>query len=38
MGAIEALTGWLVFGLATTFLFGMIQKVWSSENRKGTDV
>jgi hypothetical protein len=38
MGAIEALTGWLVFGLTTAFLFGMIQKVWSLENRKSTDV
>lgn len=28
MGAIEALSGWLLFGLTTAFLFGMIQKVW----------
>jgi MFS superfamily sulfate permease-like transporter len=32
MGAIEALSGWLVFGLTTAFLFGMIQKVWSIES------
>ena len=27
MGAIEALNGWLLFGLTTAFLFDMIQKV-----------
>jgi len=27
MGAIEALNGWLLFGLTTAFLFGVIQKV-----------
>jgi hypothetical protein len=31
MGAIEALSGWLLFGLTTAFLFGMIQKVWSGQ-------
>lgn len=31
MGAIEALSGWLLFGLTTAFLFGMIQKLWSLE-------
>jgi len=30
LGAIEALNGCLLFGLTTAFLFGMIQKVWSS--------
>ncbi len=30
MGAIEALNGWLLFGLTTAFLFGMIEKVRSS--------
>ena len=30
MGAIEALNGWLLFGLTTAFLFGMIEKVKSS--------
>ncbi len=29
MGAIEALNGWLLFGLTTAFLFGMIEKVRS---------
>ena len=29
MGALEALNGWLLFGLTTAFLFGMIEKVWS---------
>jgi hypothetical protein len=28
MGAIEALNGWLLFGLTTAFLFGMIHKIW----------
>jgi hypothetical protein len=27
MGAMEALNGWLLFGLTTAFLFGMIEKV-----------
>jgi hypothetical protein len=31
MGAIEALNGWLLFGLTTAFLFAVIQKTWSSE-------
>jgi hypothetical protein len=26
MGALEALNGWLLFGLTTAFLFGLIQK------------
>jgi len=33
MGAIEALNGWLLFGLTTAFLFAVIQKVWSSGGR-----
>jgi hypothetical protein len=33
MGALEALSGWLVFGLTTAFLFGVIQKVWLLESR-----
>jgi hypothetical protein len=28
MGALEALNGWLVFGLTTAFLFAVIQRVW----------
>ena len=35
MGAIEALNGWLLFGLTTAFLFGMIERVWLSSNRGG---
>jgi hypothetical protein len=33
MGAIEALNGWLLFGLTTAFLFGVIQRVWLSVDR-----
>lgn len=33
MGAIEALNGWLLFGLTTAFLFAMIEKVWSSDRK-----
>ena len=29
MGALEALNGWLLFGLTTAFLFAMIDKIWS---------
>jgi hypothetical protein len=28
MGALEALNGWLLFGLTTAFLFGVIDKCW----------
>jgi MFS superfamily sulfate permease-like transporter len=28
MGALEALNGWLLFGLTTAFLFAVVQKVW----------
>jgi hypothetical protein len=28
LGAIEALNGWLLFGLTTAFLFAVIQRVW----------
>ena len=34
LGALEALNGWLLFGLSTAFLFGMIQKVWAVEDRR----
>jgi hypothetical protein len=34
MGAIEALNGWLLFGLTTAFLFGMINEVWRLSRRK----
>jgi len=33
MGALEALNGWLLFGLTTAFLFSVIDKVWMPENR-----
>jgi hypothetical protein len=28
MGALEALNGWILFGLTTAFLFSVVQKVW----------
>jgi len=28
MGALEALSGWILFGLTTAFLFTVVQKVW----------
>lgn len=31
MGALEALNGWLLFGLTTAFLFAVIDKVWMPE-------
>ncbi len=34
MGAIEALNGWLLFGLSTAFLFGMIEKVSPSNHTR----
>ena len=35
MGSLEALNGWLLFGLTTAFLFGMIEKVWSLGGKGG---
>jgi hypothetical protein len=32
MGALEALNGWLLFGLTTAFLFGMMQRFWLSDD------
>src|SRR5215475_9681560 len=32
MGALEALNGWLLFGLTTAFLFAVIEKVWSVDS------
>jgi hypothetical protein len=38
MGALEALNGWLLFGLTTAFLFGIIEKLWIvSGSWGGTD-
>jgi hypothetical protein len=34
MGAMEALNGWLLFGLSTAFLFGMIEKFGLSGNQR----
>ena len=28
MGALEALNGWILFGLTTAFLFNVMQKAW----------
>ena len=33
MGALEALNGWLLFGLTTAFLFSIIEKVWALASR-----
>ena len=35
MGAMEALNGWLLFGLTTAFLFAMIERVWSLTGKRG---
>lgn len=35
MGAIEALNGIMLFGLTTAFMYGMIQRVWPIEHRRG---
>jgi len=32
MGSLEALNGWIVFGLTTAFLFTVMQKVWPHAN------
>lgn len=32
MGALEALDGWILFGLTTALLFNVIQKVWSEKD------
>jgi hypothetical protein len=34
MGALEALNGWLLFGLTTAFLFAVMQKVMRLANRE----
>ena len=30
MGSLEALNGWILFGLTAAFLFTIMQKAWSS--------
>ncbi len=32
MGSLEALNGWILFGLTTAFLFTVIQEVWAHRN------
>lgn len=34
MGAMEALNGWLLFGLTTAFLFAVIDNIWSQESKQ----
>ena len=34
MGALEALNGLLLFGLTTAFLYGHIQRVWLTQDRR----
>lgn len=34
LGALEALNGWLLFGLTTAFLFSIIEKVWALASRE----
>ena len=34
MRALEALNGWLLFGLTTAFLFAVIQRVWVLDKRE----
>ena len=33
LGALEALNGWLLFGLTTAFLFAVIDRVWTPETK-----
>jgi hypothetical protein len=35
MGALEVLNGIMLFGLTTAFMYGMIQRVWPIETRRG---
>jgi hypothetical protein len=35
MGTLEALNGVMLFGLTTAFIYGMIQRVWPIERRRG---
>jgi hypothetical protein len=38
MGALEALNGWLLFGLTTAFLFAVIHKAWLSDTSDVTSL
>ena len=33
MGAIEALNGWLLFGLSTAFLLSIIERLWQPDSK-----
>ena len=33
MGSLEALDGWILFGLTTAFMFNIIQSIWSRHTR-----
>ena len=37
LGSMEALNGWLLFGLSTAFLFAVIERVSSHVRRRGQD-
>jgi hypothetical protein len=32
LGALEALSGWILFGLTTAFLFAVIQRAWPNKD------
>ena len=34
LGALEALSGWILFGLTTAFLFAVIQRAWPDTHEK----
>jgi len=34
MGALEALNGWILFGMSTAFLYAMIQEAWAQIGRR----
>ena len=36
MGALEALNGWILFGMSTAFLFTLVQDVWSQSHDRLT--
>ena len=35
LGALEALSGWILFGLTTAFLFAVIQRAWPNKHAEG---
>jgi len=38
MGALEALNGWILFGLTTAFLFTVIEEVWSHTRLEQSEI